>query len=794
MKTRTRVIAAALAVTMMVPVFSGCKKNRGGEKISADDPWFELTTISINSETNSEDFQYVYNNFIGTFDGGYAFRKMGTLKLPDGTDPETVDMRDYSVDELNTFGADGNLVNSFDLLQLVDQLDGDYNSVSGVTQVDGGFNVELVSTNYNTGNSTYYTSFIDVTAGTIGEITERTGSGVAARLLEEGASDEGVTRLGDYSIQKFWFSSDATGSINSYDVVVTDSNGNSDEFDMRILYPSTDIFNISTFIDIGNNQFLMCASSSDFGNAYYIIDMNSKTMSVENSDMSWLDNKIYMIRQVDGTGSVLIDDDGIYTIDYPNKTFVPLFLYTSTNVNACQIGSLTPVYVSADRAVFTGTEYNPNPGYTPNDNVLVFEFNRADTNPNAGKTILDIACVGYLSYPLCEAVCNFNGSNPDYFLRFDMSYQIDVNYAEGDANENEDIAATSLGNQLSMDIMSGTGPDIIVNGSKFGMLNNSEYLLDMSEFVSQNCGSDSYYTNILDSAKIDGELFQIPLCFSIEGIVTDASNVEPGQTGFTFDQYAQFVSGPCNGTDPMGAGRMNFFLTSLNCMTDLMNEDQVVNYDNEAFRALAEYVAQNVNEALPSDEEGMYIEEEPVASLRMIPNVSSYFNAINNGQFILLGIPSYDGRGPVITSSDSVAISAQTIAPDACREFVSLLLTEEIQELYGSQRGLPISRAAFDSVGSKYVETYNRDIDNYRRTMTEAQMRQAGFSTDYMDESLVTELAQMVETLNGWYINDGSINAIIREEMPAYFEGQKTLEQIIPVLEDRVQTVINERR
>ncbi len=78
--------------------------------------------------------------------------------------------------------------------------------------------------------------------------------------------------------------------------------------------------------------------------------------------------------------------------------------------------------------------------------------------------------------------------------------------------------------------------------------------------------------------------------------------------------------------------------------------------------------------------------------------------------------------------------------------------------------------------------------------MTEAQMRQAGISTDYMDESLVTELAQMVETLNGWYINDGSINAIIREEMPAYFEGQKTLEQIIPVLEDRVQTVINERR
>ena len=69
-----------------------------------------------------------------------------------------------------------------------------------------------------------------------------------------------------------------------------------------------------------------------------------------------------------------------------------------------------------------------------------------------------------------------------------------------------------------------------------------------------------------------------------------------------------------------------------------------------------------------------------------------------------------------------------------------------------------------------------------------------GMNTERMDESAVDDLAALIDSLTGWYVNDGSINAIIREEMPAYFEGQKTLEQIIPVLEDRVQTVINERR
>ena len=80
------------------------------------------------------------------------------------------------------------------------------------------------------------------------------------------------------------------------------------------------------------------------------------------------------------------------------------------------------------------------------------------------------------------------------------------------------------------------------------------------------------------------------------------------------------------------------------------------------------------------------------------------------------------------------------------------------------------------------------------RRYTEAEMILYGMSTEHMDASVISDLSALIDSLSGWCINDGSINAIIREEMPAYFEGQKTLEQIIPVLEDRVQTVINARR
>ena len=40
---------------------------------------------------------------------------------------------------------------------------------------------------------------------------------------------------------------------------------------------------------------------------------------------------------------------------------------------------------------------------------------------------------------------------------------------------------------------------------------------------------------------------------------------------------------------------------------------------------------------------------------------------------------------------------------------------------------------------------------------------------------------------------DPAITAILREEMPAYFAGQKDLDQVIKVIDNRCQTYLSER-
>ena len=107
--------------------------------------------------------------------------------------------------------------------------------------------------------------------------------------------------------------------------------------------------------------------------------------------------------------------------------------------------------------------------------------------------------------------------------------------------------------------------------------------------------------------------------------------------------------------------------------------------------------------------------------------------------------------------------------------------------------GIPVNRAAFNSVGSKLIDAQNATLQELLRYYDEDMLRMYGYTTDIMDEEGIADFAAMIETLSGWYTNDGAINAIIREEMPAYFEGQKTLDQVIPVVEDRIQTILNER-
>ena len=798
--------ALAVALTFAAPVFTACRRKGGDGVISKDDPWYDFSSVEID-RTNNEIYDYIYTDFVGMEGDEIVAYSAGSLKVPDDFDYENADISDIQVAFVSVYGTDGELLRDISIESALREANLGSNAYLENVEKDAeGYYVS--ARKYSNDYSSYdiYRARIDIETGEIGrfEVIEEPDlpSGVD---LNRDFSDEGIIHVGEgYDVHKYWYYGD--GNMYSYALLVTDLSDSAQTtvIDLRTELPGTSVYDISSIIDIGNDKGLVIGSADD-GNIFLIIDFSDMSVSETDEDMSWIEDDIYNMTWVEGIGSVITNSDGIYKIDYEGKTMEPVFEYSSCNANRYILRDLTPVKVEEDRIILTGSPWIPQVSswrYTYPMNVYV--LTRASSNPNAGKEIISVSAVdGNYSYPLCEAVSRFNESNEDYFAVLDQRYDINE-YVDGEASTDEeygmmyDSAAAELGNQLAIDVMSGDGPDIIINASSYTQLDSAEYLTDLSDFAENELGS-GYFGNIFEAARVNGGLYQMPLSFYTNGILTDRRNAEDGQIGFTYDQYVEFVDEVCNGDDPVYGGQMNQFLLLFSMMTDLMEtDDGAVNYDNEAFRALAEYVKDHVNEEIDAGSgEEIYYDDvygnEAAASYRNISSMTDYVDNVINGDKVFLGLPTFDGRGPIIRSDSSAAISAQTEHPEGCMDFLRLLMSEDIQLMYAAQYGMPLSRAAFTSAGQQAITDHNDQLDEWYSDMTDDVIRSMGVNPARLSSSSIDEFEQMIGSLSGWYTSDGAVNAIIREEMPAYFAGQKNLDQVIATLENRVQTVISER-
>ena len=250
-----------------------------------------------------------------------------------------------------------------------------------------------------------------------------------------------------------------------------------------------------------------------------------------------------------------------------------------------------------------------------------------------------------------------------------MSFE---NVKSDDDYVTEDLKASAkLSSELAMDISNGVGPDILMNTSSFGQLNSDNCLVDLSPYF-QDLDSDKYYKNIIDGAKNDGKLYQLPVCFSIEGIQTDKNNTGKSGVGFTVEEYKQFLYDTLNGADAIELGQNNYFALLFNNMKDSFIKEGKADLSKTEFAELAQYVKENVkqNSQLWSNEP---VDTEEVNDSRTVlinkayhcdcPGISGYLvkrARVQDGTAIL-GLPS----SPLTAFSLSVAVQVITILEPA---------------------------------------------------------------------------------------------------------------------------------
>ena len=104
--------------------------------------------------------------------------------------------------------------------------------------------------------------------------------------------------------------------------------------------------------------------------------------------------------------------------------------------------------------------------------------------------------------------------------------------------------------------------------------------------------------------------------------------------------------------------------------------------------------------------------------------------------------------------------------------------------------GIPVMTSVFEK---QIDRAMNPDVNNGGDPIVYKDMYIGGGS-EPMSEASAQTYRDLINSLDTLMDSDQEILSIIMEEVPAYFNGQKTDKAVSALIQNRVQTLVNERQ
>lgn len=766
-----KALALSMAAILLLTSCSFVNTSKNARKVSADSPWYNgsVYDIAIGTDPNRDIEGNDYDlRFAGADEKYLVVYATGDYE---GTmDQKNTNWRDYvfgvvSIIDRNT----KSVVNTIDVASPLDILSDEF-------VINVSYSNEKVTVKTSSKETVYDPSTLEV-------LDSRPVSKKGMFPLPDS-----YFYIGEYVIEARWNDNNGKGSFGLKTIAP-----NGDITSSELKEEGTNINSIRMFPLSGTKAIFITNTSK--GNKYFEYDLTANNVTpVDTKEYDWIDLDQSFSALVSTDGKLYCKtDDKILKVDTSSKTVEEAFNYNWTGINSVKLKRFELVDFSSDTLLFLGQTVQWGALTASPKSFQIIELTKADSNPNSGKTILELYAP-YVSEEIGTAIEKYNEENKEFFIEISERYKEKdygsisgdwLNYSPSELKLNSLSAEAALSNDLCMDIISGKGPDILIGMSRYSRLNNSEYLVDLSPYV-KKLDQSSYFTNIIEGSKTNGKLCQLPISIYIKGICTDQKFAGASGTGFTFEEYKNFVKGTLNGKDLITSGQALYFAELFNSMDDQFIRDGKVSFTDPEFAELAEYVRDNVPENGTSID-ALY--ENGIYQYANYMEIQSYLDFYEIGKQMrglsnptILGTPSQDGRGPLFTSSCSVAISAQAVNVDACGEFVKILLSDEIQTgIAMSGMGFVLNRNAFKTAGEGAI-TFCNNLDD-----------DSGGSKVKLTTSDIDNLESLILSCSNLSNEDPDISIILIEEMPAYFLGQKDLDEVIKIAQDRAQKVLDER-
>lgn len=375
------------------------------------------------------------------------------------------------------------------------------------------------------------------------------------------------------------------------------------------------------------------------------------------------------------------------------------------------------------------------------------------------------------------------------FNRMNEQFRVEViDYSERIKQTKEEREAVI--DMIARELISGRGPDILcTNTIGIKHIADQNVLIDLSQYVDNSkylCKND-FYEELIQSATYDNKLIYLPYSFNIWTVIGKMSVLEDVNDAWISEDIIRLAKGYSQSiilesnqvAMDQAASAMFRLMYVLNedmiCEENSMNEEIFefsLNKAKEIYQTKF-FTTSDLQEAYREDK--ILLKEIYLSSFMELPNLGR--EEFGDVTVKAVGYPNSGiKRGHIMRSEKGYGITVCCEKRDCAWKFLEYLMTAEPENL-----------SYFSARSDCFGKQMRKMIEYAKRDMNEREIRALDQSVELLD-TIVRE------AVGDYCITDDEILSIMYEEVQPFYRGDKTAEETIKLIRNRVSLYISENK
>lgn len=394
---------------------------------------------------------------------------------------------------------------------------------------------------------------------------------------------------------------------------------------------------------------------------------------------------------------------------------------------------------------------------------------------------------------------------------YERSNRITIkDYVDSD-NWSETAYADAMTNLLN-DITSGNCPDIIsLYGVNVDQLAAKGVFEDLTPYLDRSTVLDrsDMVENVLDTYTYDGSLVGIPRTFQLATIVGAASMVG-SQPGWTLEDIMALADAhpDMDLFDRYSKSRILQYCLIYNMDRYVDWNEGTCSFDSEEFRTLLEFANRFPEE--PDYSSGASGPGRISRGEVLLMDADFYdfdeiqlYKAMFGGDVTCIGFPNSDGdSGCMLAANGALAITTKSNVKEGAWAFIEGYLG---QERSWRDWGFPNSRSQMEAMiveatEPEYVLDENGEplLDENGVPMVSMGTSTVGYGNDFTYTYRLTtkeeaqQILDLIDVAKPVAVYNDQIYLLISEDVEPFFQGQKSVDQVVDAIQSRVGIYVSE--